>query len=422
MTVTELGNGSPPRTRSGRGLGLLLAALAVSQAGDWLYTLALLSLVLDRTHSATAVALTSAARILPMPLVGSFGGVVTDRFDRRRVMVVSDVVRLACMVGLVLVAVVERSPGATAVTAAGLAALSTTAGAAYPPCVAATLPRLVSGDALAAANATRSLIGSVCVVAGPAAGAVLLLVGSPAVAFAVNGSTFAVSAALVMAIRPHGAFAPPVDRPVAGVLGDLRCGLAALRAHPSVWRLLGADAIASGVYGVLTVTLLLTSVAAGLGEAGYGYLLAALGLGGVLAAPLAVRLLRLGRRVAVWALACLALALVAAAAAGSYRAALVMCLLVGAGSIVIEVTADTAIQRDLPPDLLGRAYGLVLPVCCAAMVVGAAVAPVLVRLAGPTGAMALTAVPVCGWVGRQWHGARAPAGGQVFGSPSTPAR
>ena len=73
----------------------LLVALAVSQAGDWLYNVALLAFVYERTHSAGWLAATTAARVVPIVVLGPLGGVIADRFDRRRVMVASDVVRAA---------------------------------------------------------------------------------------------------------------------------------------------------------------------------------------------------------------------------------------------------------------------------------------------------------------------------------------
>src|SRR5919202_3494744 len=83
----------------------LLGALAVSQAGDWLYNLALLALVYDRTGSSTWVAVTTAARVAPIVVLGPLGGVVADRWDRRRVIVASDLLRAAAMLRLTLVAV-----------------------------------------------------------------------------------------------------------------------------------------------------------------------------------------------------------------------------------------------------------------------------------------------------------------------------
>src|SRR3981189_3011832 len=90
--------------RGNRPLRRLLAALAVSQVGDWLYNLALLAFVYDRTQSVTWTAGAKAARVLPVVLLGPFGGVLADRYDRRQLMIASDVVRVATMVLLAVVA------------------------------------------------------------------------------------------------------------------------------------------------------------------------------------------------------------------------------------------------------------------------------------------------------------------------------
>src|SRR4051794_41857514 len=88
----------------------LAAALAASQIGDWLYNVALLTVVYERTKSPTWVALTTAARVAPIVVLGALGGVVADRFDRRRVMIVSDALRIAMMAALALVAAASPPP------------------------------------------------------------------------------------------------------------------------------------------------------------------------------------------------------------------------------------------------------------------------------------------------------------------------
>ena len=178
----------------------LLASLAVSQAGDWLYNLALLAFVYERTHSSAWLGLTTAARVLPIVVCGPLGGVLADRYDRRRIMIASDAIRLGLMLALAAVA----ATGLPIVLAPVIAALSTAASSAYMPCVAASTPRLVDDADLPAANAARSAIGQICIVAGPGFGALLLLVGSPSLAFALNGATFALSA-LAVASLPAGA-------------------------------------------------------------------------------------------------------------------------------------------------------------------------------------------------------------------------
>src|SRR5262249_42003822 len=139
---------------------LLLTGLAASVAGDWLYNLALLALVYDRTGSSAWLGVATAARMLPLVGLGPLGGVLADRFDRRALMIGSDLARAACMAGLAVVA----ASGAPIALAPLLAGLSAAAGVAYAPCVVALVPRLASGDDLPSVNAARVSITHLCVV------------------------------------------------------------------------------------------------------------------------------------------------------------------------------------------------------------------------------------------------------------------
>ena len=132
----------------------LLGGLAVSQLGDWLYNLALVALVYERTHGDPGVGVTTAARVVPMVALGPLGGIVTDRFDRRRVMITSDVIRAGLMLLLAAVAA-ARLP---IVLAPVLAAVATAVATPYLPSVAATTPRLVPDPDLPGANAARSAV------------------------------------------------------------------------------------------------------------------------------------------------------------------------------------------------------------------------------------------------------------------------
>src|SRR3954447_15643614 len=93
-----------PAGREHRAFRRLAAALAASQVGDWLYNVALLAAVYERTGSGSWIALTTAARGGPIVVLGPLGGVVADRFDRRSVMILSDAVRMGLMAALALVA------------------------------------------------------------------------------------------------------------------------------------------------------------------------------------------------------------------------------------------------------------------------------------------------------------------------------
>jgi predicted MFS family arabinose efflux permease len=373
-----------------RNLRLLFGGLVTSQAGDWLYNLALLAFVYQRTGSTAWVGITTAARILPEVVLGPIGGVLADRYDRRVVMIASDVLRAAAMGALAVVALT----GAPVILAPLLAAVCTAAGAAYPQCVVAVMPRLVGAGDLAAANAARIGITSLCVIAGPALGAGLLLLSSTAVVFAVNGATFLLGAAVVTAL-PREALRRPtvaVDEVHASIGADLAVGWRALREHPDALPLVGADVVSSAIYGALTVLFVLVGERLGLGAAGYGYLLSALGVGGVLSAGLAHRAASSDRprRALIVAAAAIGVSLVALTLSGSLSVAVVLAAAIGAGLFATEVVADTTLQRSLDPAVFARAYGLAVPACVAGIAAGALLAPPCVAVIGLNGTLALT--------------------------------
>jgi MFS family permease len=378
----------PRRLPGGRPFHLILVALATSALGDWLYNVALLALVFGRTGSATWVALTTAARVLPIVVLGPLGGVLADRRDRRALMIGADVARMVVMAGLAVVA----ATGLPIVLAPVLAALATAASTVTSPSVAASTPRLVGDDELQRANALRSAIGQGAIVAGPALGAVVLAVSDPAVAILLNAVTFVVSAAAVLAIGHNEAFRPRSRGlgDVPSFFADLTAGARALRGAPTAVRLVAGDVLCSGVYGLLTVMLVLVSRQVGAGDGGYGLLLGGFGAGGLVGAAIMSRAdaPAAWRRTLAVALLLVATSLAALGQSSSVVEALALAVLGGGGMIVGEVLSETALPRMLDDEVLGRAYGLAVPVSLGGIVVGSLVAGPLVSLLGLHGAFA----------------------------------
>src|ERR1700730_15206022 len=147
-----------------RSFHLLLLGLAISSCGDWLYNVALLAVVYQRTGSATWVALTTAGRVVPIVILGPLGGVIADRYDRRRLILCSDLARATLMVALAGVA----ADGLPVLLAPVLAGCATAAGTVHLPSVAASTARLVDATQLQRASAIRATIGQAAIVAGPA--------------------------------------------------------------------------------------------------------------------------------------------------------------------------------------------------------------------------------------------------------------
>jgi MFS family permease len=380
----------------------LLGGLAVSQVGDWLYNLALVTLVYQRTGSALWAGAATATRVVPLVVLGPVGGVIADRFGRRGVMIACDLARLVLMAGLALVAAAHLP----VLLAPVIAALATAAGTPYLPCVSAVTPRLVRAPDLPGANAARSAVTAAGVVAGPALGGVLLLIGSPAAAFAVNAVTFAVAAGFTLAIKDRRAFvtARSATSRRAGLVSEIAAGAAALRAHPAAVRLVGADFLCSLVYGMQTVLLILVARQAGLGLHGYGYLFAAIGAGGLAGTALAGRVARLPFNLALTgSLALVGLPMLAMPAAHWAPVALVLAGFTGGGALCVEVMAETGLQRMLDDEVFGRAYALALPASVGGIAAGSLAAPVLVGAFGLTSALLACGGVVLAYCAALWR-------------------
>jgi MFS family permease len=369
----------------------LLASLAVSSLGDWLYNVALLAFVFERTGSATWLAVTTAVRVLPIVVLGPIGGVIADRYDRRRLIIASDLVRAALMVGLAAVVALQLP----VVLAPLLAGVATLVASVHPPAVAASTPRLVDAEHLQRANAARAAIGQAAIVVGPALGAGVLAISSPAVAILANAATFLASAVLVATITPGPAFRPSGAGAAPGLLTELRDGVDALRGAPAAVRVIAADAICSAVYGILTVTLVLVAGRVGVGPGGYGLLLGAFGIGGLAGAAIAGRIDGAHwRRTLAVALALVALPVAALGIVSSLWIAIALAVVGGTGAVIAEVLSETALPRMLDDAVLARAYGIMLPVSLSGIVAGSLIAGPLVALLGVTGALLATGAAV----------------------------
>ena len=377
-----------------RDLRFLVTGLAVSQTGDWLYNVALIVFVFNRTGSPAWVAAAGIVRLLPFVILGPVGGVVADRYPRKRVMVYSDLIRAVVMMGLVVVTA-SAGPHSTsaALMAVLLAGLASTFAVAYLPSVNAAMPVLVDEDELSAANSILSTVQNVCLFVGPALGG-LLLVWGPAPAFAFNAATFCLSALAVSRIkgglgRAEARGETETEKPPT-FMEHLKEGIAAITASKDVLVLVGAWTAGSFLYGLQIVLLaLIATDILKTGANGLGFLYAAAGIGGLCAAVLANHAANRPRQgvivgigTAIAGIALMTYVLVRLPAEGYALAAID-----GVTTIVLDVLILTSLQRMLGNEVLGRAFGAIDAFVWGGMVVGSLVAPFLVSLAHLKGAL-----------------------------------
>jgi MFS family permease len=360
---------------------LLFSGLAISMSGSWAYNVALVVFVFNATHSPAWVAAASMTRFLCALIASPFGGLLADRVERVRLMVTLDAVALVLQAGLAVLAALNGA----VVLAIILAALTSVTGSSYDPAARAATPAIVGEEHLAAANSAQSAVENLAVIVGPAIAGALLIFAPPAIVFGVNGATFGLSALLVGQIRARS---QPADISKGGTVGPLKQmagGLAAFFESPTVMLLAGFSILASFVYGTDTVLFVVISKdQLGTGSAGYGYLLAALGVGGIVMAAFMNRIAaarRLGAIIVIgMAVYCLPTALLTVVHAPWI--AFLIEVLRGAGTIVVDVLAITALQRVVKPEVVARVFGVFFAFVLAAVSLGALLMPILLGIVG----------------------------------------
>jgi MFS family permease len=333
-------------------LARLLVGEFISGIGDWLYLVAVLVIVYAESNSAVLLGIVGAARILPYVLLSVPAGIVADRFDRRMVLLATDVARGIIMLTLVGAVLVD----APTLVIIGLAILAACFSTFFGPAIAALLPMLVDESDLGPANSAWATLDNVAFIIGPAIAGILLYSGGLEIAFALNAVSFAVVAVVLWRLpipRPPVRAAPLEGEPEPKPAGWREL----VRPLAGPFILDSVTSIVLGGLGVLTVVIAVDVLRAG--EAGTGYLNAATGVGGVVAgiaggALLARRLsvpLVLGGVVGGVGLAWLALT-------GDLVTAMLAIGVAIAGLLLLDVVNTTLIQRIVPDELRGRAVGV----------------------------------------------------------------
>ena len=347
--------------RANRDFRYLFSARTVSLAGDWLSMLAVIAM-LREVHGTDAAALSGffILKLLPIFLIGPFAGVVADRFSRRGIMVLSDVVRVLFVLLLLATPFVEHPIPFVY----GLVLLQVLASAFFEPARSAALPQLVPASGLATANALGALMWSTMFALGAAIGGAITEFAGWRVALIVDAATYLVSALLILRIRLPARERPPREPGWRNWTGwqDFSDGIRFVLGRLDVatalfvklgWGLAGAVTLFLTLFGErvysiagrpdLSVSLLFTARAIG---TGVGPWFARKFLPSE--TPRAMRRLLTGSF--VWA----ALWYIAFSWAPSIGVALACVTLAHLGGSVLWVYSTVLIQRMVPDRLLGR--------------------------------------------------------------------
>jgi MFS family permease len=363
----------PEVLRSEPQFRLLFAGQVLSLIGDRVMLVALPFAVLEAGGDVEAVGLVVAAELVPFLVFALVGGVVSDRSDRRRILIASDVGRLVVQAvgGALLLA-----DAATPVTLGALAALYGTADAFFQPAFTGLLPQTVSHPGqLQPANALRGMSFSVSSIAGPALAGVLVAAVGAGAALLFDAASFAVSVACLARLRPVVAAAGTEETPPP-FLEAMRAGWREVRGRR--WIVAGLGAMCAYHAIVLPAVFVLGPVAVSdrLGGPGaWAAVVVAFGIGSIVGD---LSMLRFRPR---HALLVAALALIAAscqaAVYGSGLGLVATCALqclAGVGVTVFFTLWEVSLQEHVPGESLSRVSSFDYLSATALMPVGTALA------------------------------------------------
>ena len=357
-----------------RDFRLLWTARSVSALGSWLLVIAIPAHVFQLTGGLLATGLTLVAEVLPSLLLGPVAGVLVDRWDRRWVMLASEVFRAAAIslllatteqsLWLVYVALVAESTGTTL----------------FRPAAQAHIPVVVgTGSLLSSANSLNAFTDGIVRLVGPPAGAALLTLGSFQTLVWVDMASYLLSAAAILMTRRRPTHVRERALTVRQVLEGLRGGLLVLRGLPVALSLLPLTALFLAANASLSAILVPFGVQRLGGSQQLGLVVSALGVGFLLGAVVIRKLI--DRTQPRYLLAASQLATAVAFyvlfSSTSLLVALPAGVAIGLFGSMTLVTPQTTLQRVVPNQALGRISAVFLTAEALATLIGALTGPVL---------------------------------------------
>ncbi|HET6656999.1 MAG TPA: MFS transporter [Gaiellaceae bacterium] len=363
-----------------RDFALLWTGAAVSLLGDGVYIVAIAWQVYEISDTPTALSLIGVAWTLPMAAFLLVGGVVSDRFDRQRIMIATDIVRA---VAVTVIAVLSLAGVLELWHLFLLAIVFGTGDAFFGPAFNATVPQIVPQRLLVQANSLDQFIRPfMMALAGPALGGLTVAALGAGAAFALDAGSFFLSA-LAISLMSSGHRVDRSEEKMGSALNDLREAFSFVRQHAWLWgTLLGAAISLLAFWGPIEV-LVPYRIKNDLGgdAADFGLVLAAGGVGAILAAVVMAQA-GLPRKhmtfmYVAWAIGCLGIAGLAFATVlwQAMASSFVQQALFASGLIVW----GTLMQTLVPSRLLGRVTSL-------DWLVSTSLVPISFALTGPVAA------------------------------------
>jgi MFS family permease len=391
----------------------LLAGEFISGIGDWLYLVALLVVVYQESSDPVLLGVVGAARIIPYVVLSVPAGIIVDRYDRRLVLLVTDVARGLIMVGLTIIVATDGPLWAVV----ALAILATCFSCFFSPAIGAYLPAMVRDEReLGPANSLFATLSELSFILGPAIAGIIIAAADLTLAFALNAVTFAIIAVTLATLpssNPRAAkaaaaravdagpdeVADPERVEPADVPADDGAASRLLALRRPLFGMLFLDTVAGFMFGGLSIITVMIAVdQLGVGEAGTGYLNAAVGIGGVLGAIGSGAIIARRNLAPAWFIGVLGLVggFILLGFSTALASALLAMAIIAAGSLVADIVSTTIFQRIVPDELRGRVLGGMQMLQTGTYAAGSLVMPIAFAALGPQVILPLGALVMFG--------------------------
>lgn len=349
------GSSNALRVLVNRDYALYWVGLLISATGSWMQNVAQGWLVFDLTGSKLYLGIVGAAGTLPMLFFTLPGGVIADRFNKRRITILTQSLALvqALILGLLSVTGCVR-PWHVVLLASFMGLVNSL----DVPARQAMTIEIVGRDDLLSAVALNSSAFNGARILGPAIAGVIVGIHGPGVCFLINAASYLAVIFSLLIIRPQPMGFTSHETPM---LEQIREGLAYARRNPVIRDLLLLTGIAS-IFGLQYGTLIpaIAKEMLSVGPEKFGLLVSAAGVGSVLAAVSVAILgnLLVPRRIVVVGSVLAPLGIIALSLSRNYLVSVVCLVVIGFGMMLFLAVSNSIVQVASPDELRGRILSL----------------------------------------------------------------
>ncbi len=373
------------------------AGQVVSLSGNWMQIVAEMWLILQLTNSGVAVGLTTALQFAPILLFGAYGGLLADRFDKRRLLMVTQVAMVVpslALWALVASGSVEPWMVMALVFARG------TVNALDNPTRQSFVIEMVGADRVVNAVSLNSVIVHCARLIGPAVAGVVIATAGVGPCFLLNAATFA---AMLIALRRMEPAALDRPRPVARERGALRAALRYVARTPALAVPLAMMALVSTLGFNFQVLLpLLARFTFDGGPQTYALLASSMAVGSLAGALVSGARARVSSQLLIGASAAFAGFSLLAAGLSSLTFVVIALALVGASAVTFAAGVNSTLQLEVEPAMRGRVMALYSVVFLGSTPIGGPLVGWLAQTAGPRSGLVLAAAAALAAAALAW--------------------